>query len=267
MMVFFRGTSEWVRPRGVKRDARVFTVYDPNVDPLYRERLLERPSQRPTWSTLATRLWDLPETRARLLDLVEAALDGPFSEAKAAAHVDALWAVAGPAILDDPFIARAQAEVAPAHLKTFVRERGAFLRGELPRLRAHGGGPLVVNELGFGGGAFVELHNRGDAAIDLGGLTITDDLRVPGRFALPSGLVVPPRGHLVLVADGSSARGHLPFAPSTSGGELGVFRAGAVSGPLDVVFYGPHAAGRGYGRAPDGAERFREADPTPGSAN
>ena len=58
--------------------------------------------------------------------------------------------------------------------------------------------------------------------------------------------------------------GDLPFEPSLAGGEIGVFRSGTVHDPLDVVYFGPHAGGRAYGRAPDGAERFTEPDPTPG---
>lgn len=253
-------------PRGVRRDPRVFTVYDPYVERTYRERLLEHAAQRPTWSVLATRLWDIPETRERIARWIEAALAGPFSEEKASAHLERLWAAAGEALLAEPYAVPGLTETSAAFLERFVRERRAFLAGTLDAIRAHGSGPLVLNELGFGGGAqaFVELYNRGGVAVDLGGLCVTDDLRTPDRHALPPGLVVPPRGHLVLVADGSTAPGHLPFAPSTRGGELGLFRCGTVHDPLDVVYFGPHAAGRAYGRAPDGAERFVEADATPG---
>jgi spore coat protein H len=262
-----RDTTEADPPRGVTRDPRVFTVYDPWVDRIYRARALENASQRPTWSVLATRLWDVPETRERIVSWLEAALAGPFSEESASAHVAQLWGAAGEAILADPYVVPDLAATSPAYLERFVRERRAFLLGSLAALRAHGGGPLVVNEIAFAGGGgpgYVELFNRGDAPIDLGGLCITDDLRTPDRHALPAGLIVPAHGHQVLVADGSLEPGHLPFQPSAAGGEIGVFRSGTVHDPLDVVYFGPHGAGRAYGRSPDGAERFTEADPTPG---
>lgn len=262
-----RDTTEADPPRGVTRDPRVFTAYDPWVDRIYRARLLENPWQRPTWGVLATRLWDVPETRERIVGWIEAALAGPFSEESAAAHLSRLWGVAGEAILADPYVVPDLAATAPAYLARFVAERRAFLLGSLAALRAHGEGPLVVNEIGFAsadGPGYVELFNRGDVPIDLGGLSITDELRTPDRHALPAGLTVPAHGHRVLVADGSVEPGHLPFEPSPAGGELGVFRGGTVHDPLDVVYFGPHAAGRAYGRAPDGAERFAEAAPTPG---
>jgi spore coat protein H len=267
MSLYRRGWSLDRVPR-TDRDPRVFTVYDPSVDEIYRTRIAERAGQKPTWSVLATRLWDIPATRARILDALEAALDGPFADAAASAHVEALWAAAGDAILSDPYVLADQAARAPAFLARYVRDRAAFLRARLDRLRAHGDGPLVVNEVGFahdGEPGYVELYNRGTEPIDLGGLAITDDLRVPERHALPAGLRVPGRGHLVLVADGGDGPDRLSFAPSPLGGAVGIFRVGTVHDPLDAVYWGPHAPARAYGRAPDGDERFREASPTPGA--
>jgi spore coat protein H len=268
---FDRGWPADRAPRGTDRDARVFTVYDPTLDKIYRQRLLERAGQKPTWSVLATRLWDVPETRARIVDAIAAALAGPFTVEKAGAHLRAIWAVAGEAILADPFVLAEQAARAPAFLEEFVRARRAWLEARLGALRAHGSGPLVVNEIGFadpitGAPGYVELFNRGGVGVDLGGLAITDDLRVPDRHLLPAGLLVPPRGHLVLVADGTAEVGHVPFVPSPEHGEIGVFRAGAVHDPLDAVYYGRRARGRAYGRWPDGAESFREMTRSPGAA-
>jgi spore coat protein H len=257
LSTFRRDGSARPSDRAVRRDARVFTAYDPWVDTIWRQRVAENPAQRPTWSVLATRLWDRPSTRARIVEWMEAALAGPFSEAEAAAHVEALWAVAGPEILQDPFVDAEKAPQAPAVLLRFVRERRAFLEDALASLRRHGEGPLVVNEIAFSdaGAGWLELHNRGDVPVSLEGLAVTDDLRDPRRFPLPPATLAP------------GAFLDVPFPADPEGGEAGLFRVGTSFGPLDAVWFGVRAPGGGYGRVPDGAESFSSTSPTRAAAN
>ncbi len=47
---------------------------------------------------------------------------------------------------------------------------------------------------------WIELYNAGATDIDLGGMYLTDDPLVPTRRQLPSGLVVPAGGYLLLWA-------------------------------------------------------------------
>ena len=71
------------------------------------------------------------------------------------------------------------------------------LVGRLSTLRAHGSGPLVVNEVGLPTATepgYVELHNRGDTDLDLSRVHVTDDLRFPAKYALPDGTVIPRAG-------------------------------------------------------------------------
>jgi hypothetical protein len=68
---------------------------------------------------------------------------------------------------------------------------------------------------------WIELHNPGSAAINLGGWEITDDPTVPDKTILPSNLSVPAGGYLVLFADGDLIDGpaHVGFSLKAAGGE------------------------------------------------
>jgi spore coat protein H len=253
---------------GTTREARVFTIYDDAVKTIFDVRVNERAGQKPTWSVLATRIWDHPALRARLLAKLEAALQTTFTPEHVGPYLDALWAIAGPEILADPFVERAKAETEPARLVSWVRSRRANLLGKLPALRAHGAGPRVVNEIGLPTATepgYVELYNRGDTKLDLSGARVTDELRVPAKCALPAGTVVPAHGHLLLVADGAPP--NLPFTISVGGGELGVFAPGTIHDPYDLVYFGPRASGSAYGRTSDGAEAWGNVPRTPGAPN
>ncbi len=273
---------------GVWREPRIFSIYDDAVRTIYERRLTERAGQRPTWSVLTTRIWDHPGLRARLLAKLDAALQGVFTEARIRPYLAALWTTVKPEILGDPFVIDACAETLPNRLAEFVASRREVLLRRMPTLRAHGSGPLVVNELGLATATepgYVELHNRGDVDLDLSGFHVTDDLRVPAKYALPVGTVLPARGHLVLVADGTPwsppqaepsppkeapaapQPPHLPFLVPSAGGELGVFAPGAVHAPSDLVYFGPRPPGGAYGRASDGAEAWADVARTPGAAN
>jgi spore coat protein H len=199
----------------------------------------------PPFVVLFQRMWDLPALRNRVLDEVEAMLDGVFSEDAAGARIQAIHALIRAELARDPWtsdggVLTEHAANAPAWLQEYVRNRTGFLRQQIPLERRRGEGGLVVNAVGPG---FVELHNREDTARDLRGLTITDDLRARLKQALPSGTVVPARGTITL-----------PFATAADGGEVGIFDA-ATRMPLDAVFYAP-LAGRTYARTPEGAETW-----------
>lgn len=240
-----------------KRDPKSFCAYDPSVQAIYETRVKKDADYRPAWNVLATRLWDRPPFRARILAILETALSGPFAESKADAHVDALWALIGPRVLGDPYVDRAQALAAPGYLKGYLEERRTFLQQVLDELRRHGQGGLVLNEIGFGGSPFVELLNRGPGRVSLDGLTLTNDLRAPHLWRLPSVELEPSERYVV--------RG-IPFAIPREGGELGLFDGSRVYGPLDAVFYGP-GTGDSYGRSPDGGEELGEGAPSSGQPN
>ncbi|MET0405804.1 MAG: CotH kinase family protein [Cystobacter sp.] len=247
-----------------------FSLYDPWVQRMFEQRVAQRPEHRPTWNVLNTRIWDRPALRARLLAKLEAALAGPFSVARANAHVDALWAVAGPEMARDPHASAAHVARARDFLQTYVRERRAFLLQTLNTLKTHGSGPLVIQTVSAGSAGYVELYNRGTSAVSLAGYELTNDLRATARTRLPA-VSLNPGQRLRLEADGKPAAGatHLPFVLSREGGELGLFNGNRLSasgkapvyGPEDTVFFGPLPSGMRYGRVTPGSEDF-ERQPT-----
>jgi spore coat protein H len=242
-----------------------FSAYDPWVQRIYEERVVDRPAQRPTWSVINTRIWDRPALRARVLAKLEAALNGPFSEAKANAHIDALWAVVEPQLATDPYVSREHVLRARNFLKKYVRNRAAYLREVMSTLRAHGNGPLVIREINAGSAGYIELANRGPAPLMLEGYELTNDLRATTRYRLPT--VSLGAGQTVrFMATGNTALGpmHLPFTLSRSGGEVGLFDGKRVSpsgrqwvySPVDALYYGPLPYGTVYGRKTTQSEDF-----------
>ncbi|WP_232293309.1 CotH kinase family protein [Stigmatella aurantiaca] len=242
-----------------------FTLYDPGVQELWEQRQEDRPNQRPTWSILATRVWDRPALRERVLAKLEQALEGPFSEARANAHIDALWAVAGPELAMDPYVSPAHVARARDALKKYVRDRRAFLLKTMKDLRAHGTGSLVIHEVAAGSAGYVELHNRGAVPVALDHYELTADLRGTPRYRLPA-ITLAPDQRVRIIADGNTDAGpdHLPITLSRQGGEVGLFDARRVSeagkplvySPEDAVYYGPLPAGQVYGRKTRGSEDF-----------
>jgi spore coat protein H len=238
--VFWRGSDPTWSPNW--HDAiPTYTLYDPATLAVAADK-----SQRygvtahPPFVVLFQRLWDAPALRNRVLDEVEAMLDGVFSPAQAFPRVEALHALIAEPLLRDPWVRPELADASVRYLKEYVTRRTTFLRGEIPKERHRGEGGLVVNAIGPN---FVELYNREDSPRDLGGLTLTSDLRDRLQAALPAGTAVPAHGKLTL-----------PFAPGADGGEVGLFDA-ATQLPLDATFYAPLAA-RTYARIPDGAETW-----------
>jgi spore coat protein H len=249
-------TNRW--PQG-------FSLYDPWVQRMYELRLNERAYQRPTWNVLNTRIWDRPALRARLLAKLEAALEGPFTEQKANAQIDALWAIVGPELARDPYISPEHVARTRDFLKQYVRERRIYLRKTLDALKNHGNGPLVIREINAGSSGYIDLYNRGTTPISLQGYELTNDLRNAGRHRLPN-LTLAPGQNLRLHASGNPAAGptHLPFTLSRQGGEVGLFNGNIKSnsgkprvyGPEDILYYGPLPRGMVYGRKTPQSEDF-----------
>jgi hypothetical protein len=72
---------------------------------------------------------------------------------------------------------------------------------------------------------WIELYNKGAAAVDLGGYSLTDTPDVPRKAVLPAGLAIAPQGALLLWADNPTipAANHLPFKLSAAGEGISLF--------------------------------------------
>ncbi len=94
----------------------------------------------------------------------------------------------------------------------------------------------------------IELMNRGDGPVDIGGWYLTDDLRVPKKFQIPTGQVLGP-GEIVVYREdgrGASEGRELGFALSSRGEEIyvvGADAAGNLTGYIQGFEFGPLPSG------------------------
>lgn len=115
---------------------------------------------------------------------------------------------------------------------------------------------------------YVELHNASDAPLDLSGLSLSDDLANPRKFTFGSGVSIPARGFLLLVADSetNSPGVHLGFSLDQNGeAVLLTDRADRGGALLDSISFGAQIADYSIGRRADGS--WGLGRPTPGAAN
>ncbi len=116
---------------------------------------------------------------------------------------------------------------------------------------------------------WIELYNPTDAAADLAGLALSDDLGQAAKWVVPrvSGAVIPPRGFLVVFCDGGVTGDrdlHASFTLSPGFLQL-ILNKGSDLFFFDASQLEPD---RSAGRSPDGSEGLSVlAAPTPGSAN
>lgn len=115
---------------------------------------------------------------------------------------------------------------------------------------------------------WIELYNPSDEDLSLDGLTITDNLSEPDKYALPGYLVVPARGYLLLYAAGVAEYGTaaVPFKLSADGEELGLFLSTGES--VDQVRFGAQFTDWSVARAADcDLSWVAGVEPTPLASN
>ena len=113
---------------------------------------------------------------------------------------------------------------------------------------------------------WVELRNREEFCVDLGGSLLTDDLEE--FWSIPAGVVVPARGFRLIWADGRDTSGlnhHAGFKLNKEGESIALLTPDRAL--VDSVSYPEQVADVSYGRPPDGKGWFYLADPTPGGEN
>ncbi len=120
-----------------------------------------------------------------------------------------------------------------------------------------------------------ELYNPGDAAVDIGGYFLTDDLADPFQFEVPVGgkYTIPPYGYLLVWADNDPEQNdldpstlHVNFALSKGGDAIALVAADGTV--IDSVIFGVQTNDVSEGRIPDGESAVAAMDPaTPGQAN
>lgn len=114
---------------------------------------------------------------------------------------------------------------------------------------------------------WIELVNTTAAPIDLGGYRIYDKATMPSDGTIPSGVTIPPRGYLLLWADGKmQGLDHLVFKLGGGGDKLTLESPeGEV---LDEVSWASADPDISYARSPDGVGDFERCTrPTCGKSN
>ncbi len=141
-------------------------------------------------------------------------------------------------------------------------------------------GDLVLHEIAADNGGSVsragrapdwaELFNNSDQAIDLSGMSLSDDVLVPDKYVFPLNTLIAAQGFLTVWCDDeTSAPGlHTGFALKDQGETVALFSTSPM-GPVvrDSITFGRQARGFTIGRVPNGAGEWQLSVPTPGAPN
>jgi hypothetical protein len=119
------------------------------------------------------------------------------------------------------------------------------------------------------GADWFELFNSGSSPVLLGGNYLTDALTNKNKHLIAPLTFIGGSGAsrwLQFVADNnSSVPGHVNFALSGSGEQLGVYTSSGI--PLDALAFGAQTLGVSQGRYPDGGTSILAMLPTPAALN
>lgn len=143
---------------------------------------------------------------------------------------------------------------------------------------APGTGVVALNEVAAGGAAdgpyldkgdIIELFNAGDAALDLSGYKLADDMTFPPdkTYVFPDGTMLAPGEWLVLVElDPDTLEGNFPFGLAQDKEETLVL-ADADGAVVDSLAFHGAMAKKSYCRVPDGKGAWAQCEQTFGAVN
>jgi hypothetical protein len=121
--------------------------------------------------------------------------------------------------------------------------------------------------------AWIELHNRGGATIDLSGWSLSDDPDFPDRWVFPA-RTIDPGEYLVVFASGlnvTNATGtnrlHTNFKLSRAGEFIGLYSADSPRVLVSGFEYPEQRNDHSYGNETSTGQRRYFATPSPGAAN
>ena len=117
---------------------------------------------------------------------------------------------------------------------------------------------------------WIEIHNTGSEAVDMGGMYLTDDLEEPGKWQVPDGISIAAGGFRIFWADDEDMVAeavHTNFRLGASGEQVGLYQRDGAT-PADTLSYGEQQTDVSYGRLPDGSDMWETfTAPTPGASN
>lgn len=119
---------------------------------------------------------------------------------------------------------------------------------------------------------WIELFNTTQEDVELAGWWLTDDLSDPEKWQIPTGIVIPARGFVLIFADSDTEEGplHASFNLDAAGGDIGLTATPLYGSVLvdSVEGYGQQAIDVSLARTPDGGQVWEQrSSPTPGAPN
>ncbi|MGB2863003.1 MAG: lamin tail domain-containing protein [Sedimentisphaerales bacterium] len=120
---------------------------------------------------------------------------------------------------------------------------------------------------------WIEIHNHGLDAIDIGGMYLTDNLSDTTKWQIPGSnsalTTIPAGGYLLIWADNDTADAglHANYKLDANGEEIGLFDSDGVT-LIDSITFGEQAGDISYGRYPDAGDYWQAfGSPSPGAQN
>ena len=119
---------------------------------------------------------------------------------------------------------------------------------------------------------YIEIHNFGTAAADIGGYIITDEIgNYDDYYKIPTGndsTIIEPGGFLLLWADKDSEQGvlHVEIKLSVAGEQIGLFMQDSIT-VIDTLTFAEQFDDISYGRYPDGSDSWHFMHPSPDTTN
>jgi hypothetical protein len=117
---------------------------------------------------------------------------------------------------------------------------------------------------------WVEIHNYGSTPVDLGGMSLTDDIDIPTKWVFPS-FVLAAGAYVLVWCDDDTGQGplHTTFKLDAAGEEIAIFERPAFGGAMiDGFAFGLQQTNISYGHYPDDTGPFEFFGvPTPAAAN
>lgn len=117
---------------------------------------------------------------------------------------------------------------------------------------------------------WVEIYNPSSVAVDLTGMSLTDDLLAPARWLFLPGSILPARGFMRVNCDAEApiSSGNTGFGLKANGGRLFLFnRTNEGGGIQSSASYGLQAPNWSLGRVPDGSTNWVLTIPSAGISN
>lgn len=279
--------------QGTSRSSRPllgFSAFDSLAWDAYLERQSFAPDMAPAWNTLTTRLLADPALAERYADTLEKVLEQDFRPEQVCQRLEKTAALLAPfqlkeadaqgwlynvfnnprtpegyySFIDPRFVSptsRSGGKPFSAWwLCKFITERHAFLLAEVQRFRSeHNRSDLVINGVGrdANGAAWVDLANRGAAAVDLGGHYLSGALRNPQQWQLPA-LSLEPGATVRLSSTDPVEAQRLGIALDFERPEVGLYASDGHT-PLDLWWLPSLSSAEGYARLPTGGSEIRFA--------